>query len=162
MRKQGQFPQNLAFGDREAVARDLMIGDVVERHLRDGDVGLFNRQPSLHKMSIMAHLVKVLPWRTFRFNECVCLPYNADFDGDEMNLHIPQTEEARIDALTLMRVKDNFVTPRNGEPLIAANQDFLTSSFLMTQKDVFMTEDEFYQGLYRLFSSIVEYVFVSV
>lgn len=42
--------------------------------------------------------------RTFRFNECVCTPYNADFDGDEMNLHLPQTEEAKAEALTLMGV----------------------------------------------------------
>ena len=59
---------------------------------------LFNRQPSLHKMSIMSHRVRVMEWRTFRFNECVCSPYNADFDGDEMNLHVPQTEEARVRA----------------------------------------------------------------
>lgn len=47
---------------------------------------LFNRQPSLHKLSILSHRVKIRPWRTFRLNECVCTPYNADFDGDEMNL----------------------------------------------------------------------------
>ena len=62
------------------------------------DVVLFNRQPSLHKMSIMAHRAKILEWRTFRFNECACTPYNADFDGDEMNLHVPQTEEAKAGA----------------------------------------------------------------
>ena len=56
----------------------------------DGDVVLFNRQPSLHRMSIMAHRVRVMPGRTLRFNECVCAPYNADFDGDEMNIHVPQ------------------------------------------------------------------------
>jgi len=66
--------------------------------MHDDDVVLFNRQPSLHKMSIMAHRVKVMPWRTFRFNECACTPYNADFDGDEMNMHLPQTEEARAEA----------------------------------------------------------------
>lgn len=45
-----------------------------------------------------------MPWRTLRFNECVCNPYNADFDGDEMNLHVPQTEEARTEAVELMGV----------------------------------------------------------
>lgn len=52
----------------------------------------------------MAHKAKILDHRTFRFNECVCTPYNADFDGDEMNLHVPQTEEARAEALVLMGV----------------------------------------------------------
>jgi DNA-directed RNA polymerase III subunit RPC1 len=77
--------------------------------MEDGDVVLFNRQPSLHRMSIMAHRAKVMPWRTFRFNECVCSPYNADFDGDEMNMHLPQTEEARAEAANLMAVVNNLV-----------------------------------------------------
>ncbi|KAJ3171231.1 hypothetical protein HDU88_008268 [Geranomyces variabilis] len=89
----------LRFGDRRRVADDLRIGDTVDRHLQDGDIVLFNRQPSLHKLSILSHYVKVRPWRTFRFNECVCTPYNADFDGDEMNLHVPQcfpVDETRV------------------------------------------------------------------
>jgi RNA polymerase Rpb1, domain 2 len=56
-------------------------------------------------MSIMAHRARIMPGRTLRFNECVCAPYNADFDGDEMNLHVPQTEEARAEALILMGVQ---------------------------------------------------------
>ena len=90
--------------------------------MMDEDIVLFNRQPSLHKLSIMCHRAKILPHRTFRFNECVCTPYNADFDGDEMNLHLPQTEEARAEAWILMGNKYNLVTPRNGELLIAAIQ----------------------------------------
>jgi DNA-directed RNA polymerase beta' subunit len=130
--------QYLKYGDRRRVASELAYGDVVERHLKDGDVLLFNRQPSLHKMSIMAHRARVMPWRTLRFNECVCTPYNADFDGDEMNIHCPQTEEARAEAVELMAVHNNLCTPKNGEILVAATQDFITSSYLMTGKDVFM------------------------
>ena len=147
VRKLKRKAQCLLYGDLNMIAESIEVGDIVERHLVDDDVALFNRQPSLHKMSIMSHRVKVLKWRTFRFNECVCAPYNADFDGDEMNLHVPQTEESRIDALTLMRTRDNFITPRNGEPLVCANQDFLTSSYLMSQKDLFMTRDQFCQVL---------------
>lgn len=132
------FKRYLRYGNRDLLAQQLRPGDTVERHLRDGDVVLFNRQPSLHKLSIMAHLAKVLPHRTFRFNECVCTPYNADFDGDEMNLHLPQTEEARAEALVLMGTRANLVTPRNGEPLIAAIQDFITGGYLLTQRDVFL------------------------
>ncbi|XP_030878224.1 DNA-directed RNA polymerase III subunit RPC1 [Leptonychotes weddellii] len=132
-----QMKRFLKYGNREKMAQELKYGDIVERHLIDGDVVLFNRQPSLHKLSIMAHLAKVKPHRTFRFNECVCTPYNADFDGDEMNLHLPQTEEAKAEALVLMGTKANLVTPRNGEPLIAAIQDFLTGAYLLTLKDTF-------------------------
>ncbi|KAF4676786.1 pre-mRNA-splicing factor syf2 [Perkinsus chesapeaki] len=137
--------KNLAFIKkqiREELAADLQYGDVVERHLQDGDVVLFNRQPSLHKMSIMAHRAKVMPWRTFRFNECVCSPYNADFDGDEMNIHLPQTQEARAEALALMGVQNNLITSKNGEPIVAATQDFLTSAWLLTQRDTFLTKDK--------------------
>ena len=133
--------KSLSFGDRRKVAAMLKPGDVVERHLIDGDAVLFNRQPSLHKLSIMCHRVRVLPGRTFRFNECVCTPYNADFDGDEMNLHLPQTEEARTEAALLLDVRENLITSRSGEPLIAAHQDFITASWLITQKDVLIDRD---------------------
>ncbi|KAJ3182234.1 hypothetical protein HDU85_003276 [Gaertneriomyces sp. JEL0708] len=128
---------------RERIALNLRMGDIVSRHLNDDDIVLFNRQPSLHKLSILSHRVKVRPWRTFRFNECVCAPYNADFDGDEMNLHVPQTEEARAEAIQLMGVKNNLITPRNGEPLIAATQDFITASYLLSSKDRFYDRASF-------------------
>ena len=140
-----EFKRFLKFGDRNEIANQLQIGDTVERHLNDGDIVLFNRQPSLHRLSIMAHFARVKPWRTFRFNECVCTPYNADFDGDEMNLHLPQTEEARMEAIQLMGVKNNLVTPRNGEPIIGATQDFITTSYLITQKDCFYDRSQFVQ-----------------
>eukprot|EP00871_Galdieria_phlegrea_P006021 jgi/Galph1/906/GphlegSOOS_G5700.1 len=133
----------LRYGDRKRIARELAPGYIVERHLRDGDIVLFNRQPSLHRISIMCHRVKVVPHRTFRLNECVCTPYNADFDGDEMNLHVPQTEEAKSEAATLMSVQENLVTPRNGEPLIAATQDFLSACYRFTVKDNFLDRAEF-------------------
>ena len=97
------------------------------------------------QLSIMCHRVKVRPWRSFRLNECVCGPYNADFDGDEMNLHVPQTEEARTEALELMSVKHNLVTPRNGDPVIAAIQDFITASYLLSRKDTFFDRRAFTQ-----------------
>lgn len=137
------FSKSLAFGDREKIARTLREGDIVERHMEDGDIVLFNRQPSLHRVSIMAHKAKILEWKTFRFNTCVCAPYNADFDGDEMNMHLPQTEEARAEAKLLMGVHNNLTTPRNGEPLVAASQDFLSASYLLTQTDRFFTREQF-------------------
>ncbi|VDO71506.1 unnamed protein product [Heligmosomoides polygyrus] len=123
----------LKYGDRDACAKGLKLGDVVERHIDNGDVVLFNRQPSLHKVSIMSHRVRILPGMTFRLNECVCTPYNADFDGDEMNIHVPQTHEARAEASLLMGVKSNLITPRSGEPLIAAIQVGLLSVLFEAQ-----------------------------
>lgn len=124
--------------DRNAIAEALKPGYIVERHLRDGDIVLFNRQPSLHRMSIMAHRVKVLPYKTFRLNLLVCTPYNADFDGDEMNLHVPQSEEARAEARTLMLVQEQILSPRYGAPIIGGLHDYVTGAYLLTRKDTIL------------------------
>ncbi|KAI5175270.1 DNA-directed RNA polymerase III subunit RPC1, partial [Pancytospora epiphaga] len=125
--------------------KTLKLGDIVERHLLNDDILLFNRQPSLHRMSIMAHKARIHSNKTLRFNECDCAAYNADFDGDEMNIHLPQTPEARADAITLMGVRNNICTARNGEPLVSCTQDFLTGSYLLTSKRVFFTRERFAQ-----------------
>ncbi|MDI6805585.1 MAG: DNA-directed RNA polymerase subunit A' [Candidatus Bathyarchaeia archaeon] len=128
--------------DRKKIAEALMPGFIVERHLKNGDIAIFNRQPSLHRMSIMAHRVRVLPYKTFRLHLCVCPPYNADFDGDEMNLHIPQSEEARTEALLLMQVQDQILSPRFGGPIIGAIRDFITAAYLFTRKTNYLTKEE--------------------
>ncbi len=129
--------------DRNVLSDSLSSGYTVERHLQDGDIVIFNRQPSLHRMSIMAHYVRVLPYRTFRLHPAVCPPYNADFDGDEMNLHVPQSEEARAEAALLMRVQDQLISPRYGGPIIGAIRDFITGAFILTQDATLLTEEEF-------------------
>ncbi|MGC2598640.1 MAG: DNA-directed RNA polymerase subunit A' [Nitrososphaeraceae archaeon] len=129
--------------DRSAIADSLSSNYLVERHLSDGDIVIFNRQPSLHRMSIMAHYVRVLPYRTFRLHPAVCPPYNADFDGDEMNLHVPQSEEARAEAALLMRVQDQLISPRYGGPIIGGIRDFITGAFILTSDQTILTREEF-------------------
>ncbi|MFX0034449.1 MAG: DNA-directed RNA polymerase subunit A' [Candidatus Hermodarchaeota archaeon] len=121
--------------NRKIIADMLAPGFTVERHLTDGDLVLFNRQPSLHRMSIMAHEVKIMEGRTFRLNLTVCPPYNADFDGDEMNLHVPQSEEARTEAELLLKVQEHILSPRFGGPILGGIQDFISSVFQFTSKD---------------------------
>jgi DNA-directed RNA polymerase II subunit RPB1 len=101
----------------------LQYGWKVERHIQDGDVILFNRQPSLHKESMMGHRVRVMPYSTFRLNLSVTTPYNADFDGDEMNLHVPQSEESRAELANLCMVPLNIVSPQRNGPLMGIVQD---------------------------------------
>ncbi len=117
----------------EALSEELGVGWKVERHLVDGDIVLFNRQPSLHRLSIMAHYVRVMPGKTFRLNPSVCPPYNADYDGDEMNMHVLQTEEARAEAKILMAVQRNIISPRFGRPIIGGIHDYITGIFLLTR-----------------------------
>ena len=90
---------------------ELSIGDVVNRHLMDGDYVLFNRQPSLHKMSMMGHRVKVMKGNTFRLNVSVTPPYNADFDGDEMNMHVPQSPASMIELVNIAGVCHQIISP---------------------------------------------------
>ncbi|MGB9902110.1 DNA-directed RNA polymerase subunit A' [Methanothrix sp.] len=134
----------------QEVAQQLEVGWKVDRQLADGDIVLFNRQPSLHRMSIMAHRVKVMPYKTFRLNPAVCPPYNADFDGDEMNLHVPQTEEARAEAEILMRVQENILSPRFGGPIIGGIHDYVTGSFLLTHKERRLNKDRLMEVLKKL------------
>lgn len=128
--------------DRKELAASLTPGYTVERHLIDGDIVLFNRQPSLHRISMMAHKVKVLPGRTFRLNLLVCPPYNADFDGDEMNLHVPQSEEAIAEAEEIMLVHKNIITPRYGGPIMGGAQDYISGAYLLTVKTTLLTKEE--------------------
>ncbi len=121
--------------NKEELIEKLEPGWTVERQMINGDIVLFNRQPSLHKMSIMAHRVKILPDKTFKLNPAVCPPYNADFDGDEMNMHVLQTAEARAEASILMQVQENILSPRFGGPIIGGIHDHISGMFLLTRNE---------------------------
>ncbi|MDP6442119.1 MAG: DNA-directed RNA polymerase subunit A', partial [Candidatus Poseidoniia archaeon] len=116
---------------KEEIINELTPGYKIERHLQDGDIVLFNRHPSLHRGSLMSHFVKVLPGRTFRLHPATTFPYNADFDGDEMNIHSPQTEEARAEAKILLDVKRNLMSPKNNTNLIGCAADAITGNYLL-------------------------------
>ena len=142
-------------GERQSIAicsvtSPLQLGDTVERQLRDGDVVIFNRQPSLHRMSLMAHRVRVVSHSTFRMNLSCTTPYNADFDGDEMNMHVPQTHEARAEAALLMTPSRQLVSPQSNRPVMAIVQDTLLGAALLTARDSFVDRDELFQILMAL------------
>jgi len=126
----------------EELAERVEPGWEVQRHLVDGDIVIFNRQPSLHRMSIMAHEVVVMPYKTFRLNTTVCPPYNADFDGDEMNMHALQNEEARAEARVLMRVQEQMLSPRFGENIVGSIQDHITATYLLTNTNPVFNETQ--------------------
>jgi len=131
---------------KNQILEELNVGYKVERHLLNGDIAIFNRQPSLHRMSIMCHKVKVLPGKSFRLNPSVCVPYNADFDGDEMNLHIPQNEEAMAEADVLMQVQTQIMSPKHGRNIIGCIEDTVSGNYLLT-KDLELPRDEAIQLL---------------
>jgi len=134
---------NLKYAQNEVdkIIKELKYGDVVHRHLSDGDYILFNRQPSLHKMSMMCHKVIIMPYQTFRLNVLDTPPYNADFDGDEMNLHCPQNIQTMSELMDIAAVPYMVLAPRDGKPIIEVVQDTLLGSFRMT-KDHIEIEDK--------------------
>ena len=113
----------------------LHYGDKVYRHLLDGDWVLFNRQPSLHKMSMMGHRVRVMKGRTYRINANVTNPYNADFDGDEMNMHTPQSIETVCELKFLASVENQIVSPQSSKPVISPVQDSLLGAYLLSKQE---------------------------
>jgi len=133
--------------NKEEIIAELIPGYKVERHMINGDVVLFNRQPSLHRMSIMAHKVRVTPWRTFTMNTPVCPPYNADFDGDEMNLHVIQSAEARAEAEILMDATKHIRSPRFGGPIIGCEQDHISGLFKLTMEGTILSRKLAFQLL---------------
>jgi DNA-directed RNA polymerase subunit A' len=116
---------------KEEIISEITPGYIVERHLQNGDVVLFNRHPSLHRGSLMAHYVRVLPGRTFRLHPAAAFPYNADFDGDEMNIHSPQTEEAKAETRVMLDVKKNLISPKNNTNMIGCLTDAITGNYLL-------------------------------
>jgi hypothetical protein len=116
-------------GRDEDIQRILEAGVVVERCLENGDYVLFNRQPTLHRMSMMGHRVRILPYSTFRLNLSVCTPYNADFDGDEMNMHVPQNYETRAELKHITHVPRQIINPKDNKPIMGIVQDSLLGTF---------------------------------
>jgi DNA-directed RNA polymerase subunit A' len=145
--------KRLGEANREELIASIDVGHIIERQLIDGDIVLFNRQPTLHKHSIMAHKVKVLPGRTMRIHTSATTPYNADFDGDEMNLHVPQSLEAQAEARYLMQPKDILLSPREGKPIMTTEEDELIGIYHLTKDNAFFTKEE----ACRMLSSINVY-----
>lgn len=133
--------------DRNSII--LEDGDVIDRHLKDGDVVLFNRQPSLHRMSMMGHRIRVMPYQTFRLNVCVTPSFNADFDGDEMNMHVPQSLITSEELYQLASVPTQIISPRECKPIVSIVQDIVSGLYRMTQDEVRVSEKQ----LWNLLSS---------
>lgn len=112
----------------------LEIGDIVKRHLADGDYVLLNRQPTLHKASMMAFKVIVKPIKTLKINLAITKPFNCDFDGDEMNIHVPQSYEAMAELKELSSSTKCIMSIQNGKPNVAIVQDSLIGLFFMSKE----------------------------
>jgi DNA-directed RNA polymerase beta' subunit/intein/homing endonuclease len=131
--------------DRSSII--LSEGDIVERHMRNGDYVLFNRQPSLHRMSMMGHRARIMPYNTFRLNVMATPSYNADFDGDEMNMHLPQSYQTMEELRQLAAVPTQIISPRECQPIISIVQDICLGVYRITKSYTRIPERNFYNLL---------------
>jgi len=133
--------------NKEGIIDKLEPGFMVERHLKEGDIVLINRQPSLHRMSLLAHEVKIFPQKTIALNPAVYPAYNNNIDRDEVKIHVIQSIEARAEAKNLMGVQENILSPRFGGPIIGGVSDHISGAYLLTREGSTFHEDEVFQML---------------
>lgn len=141
--RNGKQLEEIKYNSKKPV--DIKIGDIAERKLMDGDILLLNRQPTLHKGSMIAQNIRIIPGKTIRLNLATTKTFNADFDGDEMNLHCPATPEAEAELRILSSVQNNIVSVQSGKSNIVIVQDSLLAAYLMTFRKEPIASDDFFQ-----------------
>lgn len=132
--------QNPKNAEKLIERRDPRIWDVVEKVI-DGYPVLMNRAPTLHRLGIQAFLPKLVEGRAMRLHPLVCTAFNADFDGDQMAIHVPLGEEARAEALVMMLGSHNILGPKDGKPIVTPGQDMVMGNFYLTMEE---TKEEFF------------------
>lgn len=135
-----RLAQNPKNAEKLIERRDPRIWDVVEKVI-DGYPVLMNRAPTLHRLGIQAFLPKLVEGRAMRLHPLVCTAFNADFDGDQMAIHVPLGEEARAEALVMMLGSHNILGPKDGKPIVTPGQDMVMGNFYLTMEE---TKDEFF------------------
>lgn len=128
----------------------LQYGDIIERPLQDNDIVLLNRQPTLHRGSMLAQKVIIRPYKTFRLNLAITKTFNADFDGDEMNIHVPSSIDTETELRQIVSTKNNIISPQSSKPNIAIVQDGLLGAYLMTREDIPLTKEIFFRILNKI------------
>ncbi len=121
--------------------QDPRIWDIVESVI-DGYPVLMNRAPTLHRLGIQAFKPKLVEGRALRLHPLACPAFNADFDGDQMAVHVPLSEEARAEALIMMLGSHNILGPKDGKPIVTPGQDMVMGNFYLTMEE---TAEEFYE-----------------
>lgn len=129
--RNGKMLKNVKYPETKQI--ELQIGDLVKRQLMDGDYVLLNRQPTLHKASMMSLKVIIKPVKTLKVNLAITKPFNCDFDGDEMNIHVPQSYEAISELKELSLSTKQIMSVQNGRPNMAIVQDSLIGAFIMSK-----------------------------
>src|SRR5690554_3594341 len=112
------------------------VWDILAEVIREHPV-LLNRAPTLYRLGIQAFEPQLIEGKAIQLHPLVCGAYNADFDGDQMAVHVPLTIEAQLEARALMMASNNILSPANGDPIIVPSQDVVLGLYYMTRSKVF-------------------------
>jgi DNA-directed RNA polymerase beta' subunit len=150
-------------GERASL-RQLEMGDKVDRHMMgprhedgvffEGDYVLVNRQPTLHKESMLGMEVVIVEEETIQLSVNACAPFGLDFDGDEMNVHVPQTREAQAETRGRMSFTQSIVSPQHNRPVVGLTQESMTNAYLLTKEGVIVSRANFQQILTSTFPDL--------
>jgi len=113
--------------------KDDCVWDVVEEVITEHPV-MLNRAPTLHRLGIQAFEPKLVGGKAIRLHPLVCTGFNADFDGDQMAVHVPLSEEAKAEARLLMLGAQNILNPKDGKPIVTPSQDMVLGNCYLTQE----------------------------
>ena len=136
-----RIAQSSKFAEKMIERFDPQIWDVLEE-IMDNHPVFLNRAPTLHRLGIQAFKPKLVEGRAIRLHPLVCTAFNADFDGDQMAVHLPLSEEARAEAEILMLASNNILGPKDGKPIVTPSQDMVLGNFYLNMEE---TAEEFYE-----------------
>ncbi len=128
-----EIASNIKAAKRMIENQDPRVWDVVEEKIKEHPI-LLNRAPTLHRLGIQAFEPKLIEGRSIRLHPLVCAAFNADFDGDQMAVHVPITEEAQAEARLLMLGANNILSPKDGKPIVTPSQDMVLGNFYLTME----------------------------
>ena len=128
-----EIASNIKAAKRMIENQDERVWDIVEEKIKEHPV-LLNRAPTLHRLGIQAFEPKLIEGKAIRLHPLVCTAFNADFDGDQMAVHVPISEAAQAEARILMLGANNILSPKNGEPITTPSQDMVLGNYYLTME----------------------------
>ena len=129
----GELAQNIKSAKRMVERRKPQVWDVLEEVIQEHPV-LLNRAPTLHRLGIQAFEPVLVEGKAIRIHPLVCTAFNADFDGDQMAVHLPLSAEAQAEARVLMLSANNVLSPAHGRPLVTPTQDMIIGGYYLTSE----------------------------
>lgn len=128
-----EIASNIKAAKRMIENQDPRVWDIVEEKIKEHPI-MLNRAPTLHRLGIQAFEPKLIEGRSIRLHPLVCAAFNADFDGDQMAVHVPITDEAQAEARILMLGANNILSPKDGKPIVSPSQDMVLGNYYLTME----------------------------